>query len=157
MADDIQRTVCVRTSWRWSPLCSLYTQSRMLFALYSPFLFARLPAAVAWRHQRINAPFLWLMPPNDRRYLVLLSHVSLARPATNGANPFTCCSKISCPTIITDRSLSVLSALDICKINSLNSLLTFTAIFKRRLFIITTWFFLIMYNFRCYSISMNIS
>lgn len=114
MADDIQRIVCVRTSWRWSPLCSLYTQSRMLFALYSPFLFARLPAAVAWRHQRINAPFLWLMPPNDRRYLVLLSHVSLARPATNGANPFACCSKISCPTIITDRSLSVLSALDIC-------------------------------------------
>lgn len=52
------------------------------------------------------------MPPNDRRYLVLLSHVSLARPATNGANPFACCSKI--PTIITDRSLSVLSALDIC-------------------------------------------
>jgi len=127
MANDIQRTVRARTSWRWSLLCSLYTQSRVLFALYSPFLFARLPAAIAWRHQRINAPFLWLMPPNDRRYLILLLHVSLARPATNGANPFVRCLKISHSTIITDHSLSTWKfTLDICGINSLNSLLTFT-------------------------------
>jgi len=47
------------------------------------------------------------MPPNDRRYLILLLHVSLARPATNGANPFARCLKISRSTIIADHSFNV--------------------------------------------------
>lgn len=57
------------------------------------------------------------MRPNDRRYLVLLSHISLAR--LNGVNPFAHCWKISCPMIITDRSLSELRfALGICDVQN---------------------------------------
>jgi len=80
-----ERTVSVRASWRRHPLCSLHTQSRVLFALYPPFLFARLLAAIARQHQRINAPFLWLMP-FEWSSLPHLSHVLLARTGTNDAN-----------------------------------------------------------------------